>query len=60
MINEDGLGGCGLSKEGFANLWAASRASWGVKGGKYMFEVKVEKNIEVEVEESEQHPHALR
>ena len=60
MINEDGLGGCSLSKEGFANLWAAARATWGVKGGKYMFEVKVERNIQVVTEESEAHPNALR
>jgi len=60
LINEDGLGGSSLSKEGFANMWAASRASWGVKGGKYVYEGKVENNIEVEMEESEQHPNALR
>ena len=60
LINEDGLGGCTLSKEGFANLWAAARATWGVKGDKYMFEFKVESNVEVEMDDSEQHPNALR
>ncbi len=59
MIQKDGLGGCGISTMGFANLWAAAKGTCGVKGGKYFFEVKVESNVEVDLEE-EEHPHALR
>jgi hypothetical protein len=59
VIKEDGLGGCGIATEGFANLWAAARATWGVKGGKYYFEMRVESNVEVDLA-SEDHPHALR
>ena len=60
MIRNDGLGGCGISTEGFANMWAAARGTWGVKAGKYFFEVKVESNVPVELEDTEEHPHALR
>lgn len=60
MIRSDGLGGCGLTSDGFANLWASARATWGVNKGKYFFEVKVESNQEVELEDTEEHPHALR
>ena len=60
MISEDGLGGCGITTEGFAYLWAAARATWGVKSGKYFFEVKVESNVDVTLDETEEHPHALR
>lgn len=59
VIREDGFGGCGITTEGFANMWAAARATWGVKAGKYFFEVKVDSNIEVDLE-NEDHPHALR
>ncbi len=41
-------------------LWAAVRATWGVTGGKYYYEVTVEENIAVELPETEEHPHALR
>ena len=60
IIEPDGLGGCGITNHGFANLWASAKGTWGVTGGKYFFEVKVESNQEVELEETEEHPHALR
>lgn len=41
-------------------MWAAARGTWGVKAGKYFFEVKVESNVPVELEDTEEHPHALR
>ena len=61
-IRRDGLGGCGLSGGGFEQLWASARGTWGVQGGKSYYEVRVEQNIEVEPEvaESEDCPHALR
>lgn len=59
IVQKDGLGGCGISTMGFANLWAAAKGTCGVKGGKYFFEVKVESNIDVDLED-EEHPHALR
>ena len=59
-IHGDGLGGCGLGEQGFANLWAAARATWGLTGGKYFYEVKVEKNMDVELPDTEEHPNALR
>lgn len=60
LIQPDGLGGSGISTEGFANLWASARGTCGVKGGKYMFEMKVESNVSVEDMEKEEHPNALR
>ena len=59
-INPDGLGGCNLSDHGFAYLWAAARATWGVKGGKYCYEVRIEENLEVDLPDTEEHPHAIR
>ncbi len=59
-IREDGLGGCGLSEQGFARLWATTRGSSGVKGGRYYYEVKIEENVSVELPETEEHPHAIR
>ena len=35
-IASDGLGGCGRSSGGFAYLWAGARATWGVKGGRWV------------------------
>ena len=60
MIQEDGLGGCGITTKDFVNLWAAARASSGVKDGKYFFEVRVDSNVPIEIDETEEHPHALR
>lgn len=60
MINQDGLGGCGIGSKDFVNLWASARATCGVKGGKYFFEVKVDSNVDVEIDDTEEHPHALR
>ena len=59
-IRGDGLGGCGLAEQGFANLWAAARATWGLTGGKYFYEVKVERNVDVDLPDTEEHPNALR
>ena len=59
-IRPDGLGGSGLSEQGFSNLWAAARATWGLTGGKYFYEVKVEKNLDVDLPDTEEHPNALR
>lgn len=59
VIQRDGLGGSNITTQGFANLWASARGTWGIKGGKYFFEVKVENNLDVELE-GEEHPHALR
>ncbi len=59
-IREDGLGGCGLSEQGFARLWATTRGSSGVKGGRYYYEVRIEENVSVELPETEEHPHAIR
>lgn len=59
-INSEGLGGCNISEHGFAYLWASARATWGVKAGKYYFEMRVEENLEVELPETEEHPHAIR
>lgn len=59
-IGRDGLSGCGLTEQGFANLWASARATWGVKGGKYFYEVRAEKELPVDLSDSEEHPHALR
>ena len=59
-ITGNGLGGCGLTDGGFANLWASARAQWGVKGGKYFYEVKVEENMAVDLPDTEEHPHAIR
>lgn len=60
MIQKDGLGGCGITTKDFSNLWASARGTWGVKGGKYFFEVKVDSNVPVEMDDTEEHPHALR
>ena len=60
LIRKDGLGGCGITTDGFASLWASAKATWGVKGGKYFFEVKVESNTPVELEDADEHPHGLR
>lgn len=60
VIREDGLGGCGLTEQGFCRMWASTRASTGVKGGRYYFEVRVEENMNVEMSETEMHPHAIR
>ena len=59
-ISLDGLGGCNLTDHGFSYLWAAARATWGVKAGKYRFEMRVEENLEVNLPETEEHPHAIR
>ena len=59
-ISTDGLGGCNLTDHGFAYLWAAARATWGVKNGKYFYEMRVEENLEVDLPETEEHPHAIR
>ena len=59
-IRPDGLGGSGLTEQGFSNLWAAARATWGLTGGKYFYEVKVEKNLDVDLPDTEEHPNALR
>lgn len=59
-MQSDGLGGCGLTEHGFAYLWATARASWGLKGGKHFFELKVDKNMEVDLPDTEQHPHCIR
>ena len=59
-INPDGLGGCNLTDHGFAYMWASARATWGVKGGKYYYEVRVEENLEVDLPDTEEHPHAIR
>ena len=60
VIQPDGLGGSGISTEGFANMWASARATHGVTGGKYMFEVKVVRNSDTADMEKEEHPNALR
>ena len=59
-INPDGLGGSNLTDHGFAFMWASARATWGVKGGKYYYEVRVEENLEVDLPDTEEHPHAIR
>eukprot|EP00731_Ephydatia_muelleri_P022197 Em0014g788a len=59
-IRKDGLGGCGLTESGFANMWAGARATRGVKGGKYFYECKVEQNVPVDLPETEPHPNVLR
>ena len=60
-IGPDGLTGRGLTQQGFAHLWAAAKATWGAKGGKVFFEVKIVENITViDLSEAEEHPNALR
>ena len=59
-IQEDGLGGCGLTEQGFARLWAQTRGSVGVEGGRYYYQVRVEENKDVQLSETEEHPHAIR
>ena len=59
-IGPDGLTGRGLSQQGFAQLWAAAKATWGAKGGKVFYEIKVLEHVAVDLSESEEHPNALR
>ena len=59
-ISPNGLGGSNLTDHGFCFLWAAARATWGVKTGKYCFEMRVEENLTVDMPETEEHPHAIR
>jgi len=40
-INPDGLGATCLHTDGFQYMWKGSRATHGVRGGAYMFEVRV-------------------
>jgi heterogeneous nuclear ribonucleoprotein U-like protein 1 len=59
-IGPDGLTGRGLSQQGFSQLWAAAKATWGAKGGKVFYEIKVVEHVTVDLPESEEHPNALR
>ena len=59
-INPDGLGGSNISEHGFAYLWASARATWGIKGGKHYYEMRVEEDLEVDLPDTEEHPHAIR
>lgn len=59
-IGPDGLTGRGLTEQGFAHLWAAAKATWGAKGGKVFYEVKVVEYLIVDLADTEEHPNALR
>lgn len=41
IIQPDGLGGSPLTEGGFAHLLCGTKATWGIKKGKYFFECKV-------------------
>ncbi|CAI8006984.1 Heterogeneous nuclear ribonucleoprotein U-like protein 1 [Geodia barretti] len=60
-ISPDGVTGHGLSQQGFAYLWAAAKATWGARGGKVCYEVKILEYITVvDLADTEEHPNALR
>ncbi|XP_052275721.1 heterogeneous nuclear ribonucleoprotein U-like isoform X3 [Dreissena polymorpha] len=60
-ISKNGLCGKPATDGGFAMIWAGARASYGVKGGKVAYQVKLTENLEVEhLEADEANPHVLR
>ena len=46
--------------QGFTNMWAATKATWGARGGKVFYEVKVVEYVAVDLPETEEHPNVLR
>lgn len=40
-VNDTNMGGEPFTNDGFAMMWAGARSTYGVKGGKVAFEVKV-------------------
>ena len=49
IIQPDGLGGSPLTDGGLAYLLSGTKATWGVKKGKYFYECKVKLHIHVHV-----------
>jgi len=60
VVGENGLSGHNLTKNGFAYMWAGSRANKGAKGGKVGYEVKIVEVLPVELPETEAPINAVR
>lgn len=60
-VNENNLSASPFTEGGFAMMWTGVRATYGVKGGKVAYEVKLTENCDVShLPPEEVHPNVLR